>query len=691
QLKGIVVATVISPEAAANGTSNGFVFAVIRDGGCSLYLKDLPDEVKNPKVVGARFRATGILAPVHNSQRQATGARVVVSRVEDFEVLEKGTEDIAKLPISPIAEIGPAETDYSKPVVKRIFGTVTAVTSPHSFFLQDDSSGLHVRSFTQPIERPGRSLELLGVMQKIGDTEVFTVGFQVDKGEVPLPMPVAITQSNLGDIQKRHMRGRLEATVLHSRVHQQGVSRVRAIKKGPKFEAVVDPIVDIGPRSNEKTFEMALKFGSSVIYAHVPESIMDERAFEVGSNVRVTGTLDSFIIPESGYQGTTLYPVQAKDLEYLTGPPTSPTEFLLMGLGLACGLAAVVIGWNLSLRYRVRNRTLELAREKERLLDSEARYRRLADNSFDVIWTMDLNGNYTYLSPSVERTRGYTPEEFMQLPREKVYSPESLHLFDRAMAEGRKRIEAGLPVFFHNEMSGPRKDGSVVWTDVKATTVRDSEGKFVEILGVTREITQRKLAEEELQKSELRYRSLTEASSQAVWRTDGLGNPLKDMPSWLAYTGMTWEELQKKGWFEAVHPDDRAAVQATVEKGLREGRFVDSEYRLRRHDGEYRIMEVRGVPMRDAKGTIVEWIGTCTDITDRKRAQEVVQTALREKEILLKEIHHRVKNNLQTITALLDMQAEKLENREAWEALRESRGRVRSMSLIHERLYRTQD
>ncbi|WP_069804764.1 sensor histidine kinase [Thermogemmatispora onikobensis] len=134
--------------------------------------------------------------------------------------------------------------------------------------------------------------------------------------------------------------------------------------------------------------------------------------------------------------------------------------------------------------------------------------------------------------------------------------------------------------------------------------------------------------EERLRRSEERYRSLVAATAQIVWVANAQGLVEEDSPSWRAYTGQSVEEVLGLGWLDAVHPDDRPGTLHVWSQALACGGFYEIEYRIRRYDGVYRTFWVRGVPVREADGSIREWVGTCTDITDRKRLEdELIQTA----------------------------------------------------------------
>jgi PAS domain S-box-containing protein len=142
----------------------------------------------------------------------------------------------------------------------------------------------------------------------------------------------------------------------------------------------------------------------------------------------------------------------------------------------------------------------------------------------------------------------------------------------------------------------------------------------VTMLAVATLFVERKQVEEALRRSEERYRILADTVPVIVFSTtgDGLGTYCNER--WFEYTGMTPEASRDNGWISAVHPDDARMHEADWPRQLAQGEPFRLEVRLRRADGLYRWHAIRGVPWRDGRGDIARWIGTCTDIEDRKRA-----------------------------------------------------------------------
>ncbi len=155
---------------------------------------------------------------------------------------------------------------------------------------------------------------------------------------------------------------------------------------------------------------------------------------------------------------------------------------------------------------------------------------------------------------------------------------------------------------------------------------KDTDGSQL-ILEMGMDITERKQALKAVRQGEERYRSLIEATTQIVWTTDSQGQVISDMPLWREFTGQSIDEIQGWGWINSLNPDDREQTARIWKKAIQDKTLYETEYRIRRKDGEYRYVSVRGVPVLEQDGSIREWVGTCTDITEQKRAQEALRSA----------------------------------------------------------------
>nr|WP_225937634.1 PAS domain-containing protein [Myxococcus sp. RHSTA-1-4] len=152
--------------------------------------------------------------------------------------------------------------------------------------------------------------------------------------------------------------------------------------------------------------------------------------------------------------------------------------------------------------------------------------------------------------------------------------------------------------------------------------VRDGGGVMRGIGVMVEEATARRRAQRALQMSEQRYRSLVESMAQTVWTTNNRGELVDPAPRWLAFTGQSHGAHLGLGWLDAIHPSDRARFVTEWTASLETRDPYNCELRLRSHDGSYRDVVVRSVPVFDDGGAVREWISTAEDITERKRAED---------------------------------------------------------------------
>ncbi|WP_050740084.1 sensor domain-containing diguanylate cyclase [Acetobacterium bakii] len=142
-----------------------------------------------------------------------------------------------------------------------------------------------------------------------------------------------------------------------------------------------------------------------------------------------------------------------------------------------------------------------LKKIEKKLQESEERHRLLADNAADVIWTMDLEGKFTYVSPSVQKLRGYSVDEVLQQSQEELLCPGSLIYMQQGLENAIRSVQNNQPFnVFRGELEQPCKDGSTVWTETTVSGIYNENSEFIGMLGVSRDISERKNMEEEIRK-----------------------------------------------------------------------------------------------------------------------------------------------------------------------------------------------
>jgi PAS domain S-box-containing protein len=234
-------------------------------------------------------------------------------------------------------------------------------------------------------------------------------------------------------------------------------------------------------------------------------------------------------------------------------------------------------------------------------------------------------------------------------------------------------------------------NGLPIVIDCRTTLVRDETGRVVGMCGIGTEITERKQADELLKKSEESFRGVFETSPTGIAIVDFESQRfVRANKSFLGIVGYSEEELLTKSVHDITHPDDRALEQQKLLERLDEpSKVFFLEKRYLRKDGTVRWVQVTGDVIRTDSGT-QSALANVIDVTESKRAKTALQASLAEKEVLLREVHHRVKNNLASIVGLIELQRSSLEEPKAVKMLVELGERVRSMSLIHEKLYKSE-
>jgi len=298
---------------------------------------------------------------------------------------------------------------------------------------------------------------------------------------------------------------------------------------------------------------------------------------------------------------------------------------------------------NEELEYKVVERTSELlnANEllkkeiKERkqaeaaLRENEERYRLIAENVADVIWTMDMNFNFTYISPSIYQLRGYTVEEAMRQSIEEVILPDSLerviNLFTGKLSLTESGDEEGfIPVYF--EVSQPCKDGSVIHTGNNARILPGTDKKAASMLGVTRDITQRKQAEEALRASEQKYHQLFLHAPAGIYEVDFTNGRFIRINSVICdYTGYSREELLTMSPLDILTKESQNSFLERLEK-LNKGENVSAnpEYCMKNKDGSTRWVQLNS-QFTYKEGVAIGATVVAHDISERKQAEEEVK------------------------------------------------------------------
>jgi PAS domain S-box-containing protein len=292
----------------------------------------------------------------------------------------------------------------------------------------------------------------------------------------------------------------------------------------------------------------------------------------------------------------------------------------------------------------------ERKRVENALRRSEEQYRLLAENSDDVIFTLDTELRFTYISPSSMKLRGLTVEEAMQEKLEETMNPASLNTVLTEYSRFLPEIEQGKNPSVRMELELYRKDGSTLWVECSIRPMRDAEGSLIGYLGVNRDISERKKAEVALKEAEEKYRTILDSMDSGYYEVDLLGNMIFCNPALREFLGI--EEAELKGLNFRAYMDDGEArhIYRIFNEVYRSGKSSgDFYWRFSRKDRQSAYSAASAYPVRDSGGVIVGFRGTVRDITAIKQAKDAADEANRSKSIFLANMSHEIRTPMNAI------------------------------------------
>lgn len=431
--------------------------------------------------------------------------------------------------------------------------------------------------------------ELLAYLRTLRkDTAVFFLGFFRDRFDTPLPQEVILpkiskaapvpiyahTESYLGD-------GIFGGKLLSAEVH--GESAARKALRILGGEAVSDIPVTV-ESSNRFMFDdrQRRRFGiprkrlpAGSVLVHIPQSFLGRHSAAIGWSLLAA----------------------------------SLAVFLLL-----------ILFFNMARRLRA----------EEKAAASERRYRLLADHSADVIWTMNAEHRLTYVSPAVERFLGYSPEEILRLQLADWLTAESMEIVRERIAKRRKDWEFTDTV----ELEMVRKDGRVLWTEVVARGFLDEAGSPLGVVGVIRDITERRRAEAELRESEQRYREIYQRTPVMLHSIGADGRLVSVSDYWLKVMGYEREEVIGRPSTDLLTEESRRlALEEYIPHFMESREAWNVPYQFVKKSGEVMDVLMSAIAETDEKGRFVRSLAVIQDVTDQKRAEEALARQTRQMRI----------------------------------------------------------
>ena len=317
----------------------------------------------------------------------------------------------------------------------------------------------------------------------------------------------------------------------------------------------------------------------------------------------------------------------------------------------------------------------------DKLRESEIQYQALFDQAGDAIIIHDMEGAILDANRIASQRSGYSLD---QLKKMRIMDLDISPCAEKTRSNLKELEIKGSLIY---ETIHRYRSGREVPTEISSSRI-EFHGRHAAIC-IIRDISERKRAEAQIREREQRFRMTGELIPYGVWICDASGQFTYCSESFLALIDMNLEECKDYAWMKRLSPEDAERTKNDWIQTVLTGGFWDYEYRIFDKNRQEHFILSRGSPIRDSTGKINSFVGIHLDITDRRQYENQIETSLREKEVIIKEVHHRVKNNMQVISGFLQLQSNYVKDPESAEMLNECQRRVRSMALVHEKLYQS--
>ncbi|MEX1212872.1 MAG: PAS domain S-box protein [Balneolaceae bacterium] len=310
----------------------------------------------------------------------------------------------------------------------------------------------------------------------------------------------------------------------------------------------------------------------------------------------------------------------------------------------------------------------------------------IVEHSNNMFYAHDPDGNLTYLSPQ--------SETFLGIPSDEIGISWETYVTDRPENKiGHERTTRALKTGERQppyELELQKPDGTKLWVEVnEAPVVRD--GDVIQMVGALIDITDQKRAEEESRRYQELLEKLTNQAGAAIWIREPGGRYIFVNRGFRTLFGLNGHRILGKSVDEIHTPEVAAMFRENDRQVLESDLPVILEEMLEIGEMKPHWYRTNLFPLRDIPGLSDVIGGVAIDITEQKEGEEVIRASLQEKETLLSEIHHRVKNNLAVVSSLLELQAMHLTDPDQREELLKGTVRIKSMATIHEQLYQSEN
>ncbi|MFH0968378.1 MAG: PAS domain S-box protein [Methanobacteriota archaeon] len=376
-------------------------------------------------------------------------------------------------------------------------------------------------------------------------------------------------------------------------------------------------------------------------------------------------------------------------------------EITIVGFSITQGANLIsVIASDISVQKRNEKEVLEA---QENLRISEEKYRLIAENSVDVIWTLDpITRKFTFVSPSVERLRGYTVDEVLQQTMEEVMTKESYNLLMALLPDRITKFMRGDETHKgdRHRVDQPHKNGTIIPTEVVSSFITDNCGNIISILGVSRDISKQEQMKEHLRESQEKFRMLAENIGDIVWIVNAESERFEYVNPASIEFGYYPDEVIGHRYAEIMDPEEYLSLSRELNQHIFALGSANPPDKTRRQEiilnhknGNPIIVQMVYTLQTDKNGRVTHIIGVTRDISKAKRTEKELITAyqdlLREHEKIFREGRTSSRNEANKLSEILLFTKQAMENGNSEPDLKEILSRINDAVSDLENLIRS--
>ncbi|MGO8816186.1 MAG: PAS domain S-box protein [Terriglobia bacterium] len=536
------------------------------------------------QLLDTEIQIQGVCGGVFNAKQQMVGLVVYVQDISSLRVLQPGTMTAESLAMDSIRDLARLSARTTSGHRVKVRGVVTLQKPFSALFIKDATDSLKVETSQATAVQPGDMVEVWGFPALVeGSRKLVDAEFRkLASGPPPAPVDISLEEALQGNFDSSLVR-----------------------LEGRLFRAIT---VDNSPPS------LLLVSGHVAFRAQVlGEGAKAELArLQVGSRVRITGICEALAQENGAPPAFRLLVRSPRDLEVLEKASWWNLQRMRGVLGLMAALMLAAVAWVILLRKQVEAKTREIREWLRREAALKDQYRDLLENAIDMVYTSDLEGNFTSVNNTLVKLLGYSRAELSRINILQVVTPEYHNLVLQAVERTKQGETSG-----DAELEVITKYGARVAVEIRSRLLYE-DGKVVRIQGIARNVTERKQVEQQV----VLQAAALKAAAVGIVITDRHGHILWVNPAFTALSGYTWEEIVGTNPLLLPAEAHDSELYREMWNTVQSGRVWRGDILTRRKDGALYNEELTITPVYGTPGEVTHFVAIGQDISPRKQAEE---------------------------------------------------------------------